>query len=211
MSNEEKQAILDVLNSLEVVDQQGGDDAYILVDVTPEMVDKLGVVGIPQETIHKYGDAETVCILALAFGEGYANGFQKDELVYYAPGTINYLVQEAHSNAVDKGWWADDRSFGEIIALIHSEASEALEDYRNGTAPTEMWFEAKDKDTGHKAISTVQHTLYWKPCGIPSELADIVIRVFDACGRYEIDLEQAIREKMAYNATRPQRHGGKVL
>ncbi|WP_239711767.1 hypothetical protein [Paenibacillus sp. 19GGS1-52] len=50
-----------------------------------------------------------------------------------------------------------------------------------------------------------------KPCGIPSELADIVIRVMDACGRYGIDLEQAVTEKMAYNARRPQWHGGKVI
>ncbi|MEK3658224.1 hypothetical protein NSQ29_01515 [Paenibacillus sp. FSL F4-0236] len=205
------QAILNVLNSLEVVEQNGGDEAYILVDVTPEMVDELAEFGVTQDTIYKYGDAETVCILAMAFCEGYANGFVKGKLVYCTPGTINHFVNEAHCNAVDKGWWEEDRSFGEIIALIHSEASEALEDFRNGKKPVEAWYEAKDKDTGHKAVSLVQHTPYWKPCGIPSELADIVIRVFDACGRYAIDLEQAINEKMAYNATRPQRHGGKVL
>lgn len=119
--------------------------------------------------------------------------------------TINELVKEAHGNAVAKGWWEEDRSFGEIIALIHSEASEALEDFRNGKQPTEVWYEAKDGN----------HTVQWdnsrKPCGIPSELADIVIRVFDACGRYDIDLEAEIAEKMAYNATRPVRHGGKKL
>lgn len=120
--------------------------------------------------------------------------------------TINQLVQEAHQNAVSKGWWDEERSFGEVIALIHSEASEALEDYRNGSLPTEEWYQHK----AYGARST-QLTHEDKPCGIPSELADIVIRVFDACGRYGIDLEKAINEKMAYNATRPQRHGGKVL
>lgn len=203
MSN---QAILDILNSLEVEDQQGGDDAYILVNVTPEMVDELAEFGVTQDTIHKYGDAETTCILAMAFGEGYANGFKDGKLVYYTPGTINYLVNEAHCNAVDKGWWNEERSFGEIIALIHSEASEALEDFRNGSKPDEMWYQYKIG-----GFTAAQLTPEHKPCGIPSELADIVIRVFDACGRYGIDLERAITEKMKYNATRPQRHGGKVI
>lgn len=118
---------------------------------------------------------------------------------------INELVQAAHTNAVNKGWWDEDRSFGEIIALIHSEVSEALEEFRNGRNPTEVWYEHEGQEYA------VQVDDSYKPCGIPSELADIVIRVMDACGRYGIDLEQAIQEKMAYNATRPQRHGGKVL
>lgn len=120
---------------------------------------------------------------------------------------ISDLVKAAHENAVNKGWWDKELSFGEVIALIHSEASEALEDYRNGRGTNEVWFENKELKTRlHDPI-----TPNCKPCGIPSELADIVIRVMDACGHYGIDLEQAITEKMAYNATRPQRHGGKVL
>lgn len=124
--------------------------------------------------------------------------------------TITELVHAAHSNAVAKGWWQEERSFGEIIALIHSEASEALEDFRNGKKPTEVWYEAKNYD-GQVSQFTSQQYPDWKPCGIPSELADIVIRVFDVCGRHGIDLEAAIREKMAYNRTRPERHGGKVI
>ncbi|PWW06302.1 hypothetical protein DFQ01_103204 [Paenibacillus cellulosilyticus] len=125
---------------------------------------------------------------------------------------INELVKAAHENAVSKGWWEEDRSFGETIALIHSEASEALEDHRNKKDFSEVWYEYEtpegfieettDRELGDEL---------GKPCGIPSELADIVIRVFDACGQYGIDLETAITEKMAYNATRPQRHGGKKL
>jgi NTP pyrophosphatase (non-canonical NTP hydrolase) len=137
--------------------------------------------------------------------------------------TINQLVQEAHQNAVSKGWWEEDRSFGEIIALIHSEVSEALEDHRNGKGVKEVWYEYNDARYGKLTskdpemwivtnnYSEERAEVLGKPCGIPSELADIVIRVFDACGRYDIDLERIIEEKMEYNATRPQRHGGKIL
>ncbi|MYX21982.1 hypothetical protein GTY77_18230 [Streptomyces sp. SID8380] len=126
--------------------------------------------------------------------------------------TINELVQEAHQNAVSKGWWEGDRSFGELIALMHSELSEALEDYRNGKAVNKVWYEYKEEDGEISRVSGfIRNGVLGKPCGIPSELADVVIRVFDTCGRYGIDLERIIEEKMEYNATRPQRHGGKKL
>lgn len=132
-------------------------------------------------------------------------------------GQISYLVNVAHSNAVNKGRYDESRSFGDIISLIHSELSEALEDHRNGRGFTETWYEFKDVDgkTFESNLSEWQYApgewMPGKPCGIPSELADAVIRIFDACGHYGIDLEYAIRGKMAYNATRPNRHGGKVL
>ena len=39
---------------------------------------------------------------------------------------FNELRDEVHENAVKHGWWDEERSFGEIIALCHSELSEAL-------------------------------------------------------------------------------------
>ena len=105
--------------------------------------------------------------------------------------TIKGLVYEAHNNSVKHGWWdGDNRNIPEKIALIHSEASEALEDYRNGDMRLEV-----DQNG--------------KPVGFPSELADIVIRVADLCGYLEIDLEEAIKMKHQYNLSRPYRHGGK--
>jgi NTP pyrophosphatase (non-canonical NTP hydrolase) len=107
---------------------------------------------------------------------------------------INRLCDLAHQNAKVHGWWEEDRSFGEQIALMHSELSEALEDFRNGRDMKEVYFE---KET--------------KPCGIPVELADVVIRIFDTCGRYGIDLQEAITIKMEYNKSRPYKHGGKII
>lgn len=77
MTKTNNQAILDVLNNLEVVDQCGGDDAYILVENSLETREKLNNLGVKPETLINYGDEETFCILALAFGEGYANFFYK--------------------------------------------------------------------------------------------------------------------------------------
>jgi NTP pyrophosphatase (non-canonical NTP hydrolase) len=107
---------------------------------------------------------------------------------------LNELVKKAHKNAVEHGWHDDKRTFGELIALCHSELSEALEEHRAGVDYTEEYTDP-----------------VLKPCGIPSELADVVIRIADMCGLYGIDLDDAVKKKMEYNKKRPYRHGGKVI
>ncbi|MGG3307470.1 hypothetical protein ABER23_08580 [Paenibacillus lautus] len=79
-----RQAILDVLNSFEVVDQSGGEDCYILVENSQVNRSKLNAVGVSSKTIDKYGDHETFCILSLAFGENYAD-FWASGLTLYGP------------------------------------------------------------------------------------------------------------------------------
>lgn len=103
---------------------------------------------------------------------------------------LNTLVVVAHQTAVNHGWWEQDRPFSELIALCHSELSEALEEARSGHWPNETYYGPDGK-----------------PEGVPTELADVLIRIFDLCGRYDIDLGIAVAEKMAYNEGRPRKHG----
>lgn len=111
--------------------------------------------------------------------------------------SIRALQQEAHNNACNKGWWdSPDGSFKqlrpipELLMLVTTEVAEAMEAYRDAIALYEL-------DKGKK------------PVGFAHELADVMIRVADMAEAYGIDLEKAIKQKMAYNATRPHRHGGK--
>ena len=115
-------------------------------------------------------------------------------------GQITELVKEAHETAIEHGWWEAAPEFGTLIALCHSELSEALEEYRKGNFPQDI-----------RREPVVSPLIHVKTEGIPSELADTVIRIFDLCGYYGIDLETAILEKMKYNKVRPYRHGGKII
>lgn len=45
---------------------------------------------------------------------------------------VNEFAKDVHENAVAHGWWDTARSFPEVAALIHSEVSEALEEWRDG-------------------------------------------------------------------------------
>lgn len=106
---------------------------------------------------------------------------------------IDILIRESHNTAKEKGWWDESRSFGELIALMHSELSEALEVYRK---------------EGDEKVAEI-YPGYIE--GVPIEIADLLIRVFDMCGKYNIDLAKALIIKMEYNKTRPYRHGGKII
>lgn len=106
---------------------------------------------------------------------------------------LNELATEVHEIAKSKGWWDEEKSFGDLTALIHSEVSEAFEEFRNHHKPDEIYLNEG------------------KPEGIPIELADAVIRILDVCARYKIDFDAAVRQKIEFNKTRPTKHGGKKL
>lgn len=109
---------------------------------------------------------------------------------------INQLIKEAHENAINKGWWEEERTFGEMISLMHSELSEALEEYRKGKDVCEGYYSCQS-DSIH-CNGECKKCKYAKPEGIPVELADAIIRIFDLCGKYEIDLESEIENAIEY-------------
>ncbi len=100
---------------------------------------------------------------------------------------LSILQHTCHQAAREGGWWHDihtgkplDRNVGELLCLIHSEISEAMEAHRKG-----LW----DDKLPHRP-------------GIEVELADAVIRIADLCGGLGLDLAGAVVEKLQYNANR---------
>jgi len=117
---------------------------------------------------------------------------------------LNTLRDEIHKNAVEKGWWDEERSFGDVISLCHSELSEALEEYRRDNKL--LYYVDDEGDPSD--VPTNTHT---KPEGIAIEFADVIIRILDYCGYRGINIDEAIRIKNEFNKTRPYRHGGKRM
>ena len=86
---------------------------------------------------------------------------------------------------------------GNKLMLIVSEVVEAHDELRKGHAANRTYY----------PDMTVNGVMSSKPEGVPSELADVVIRVLDFCYTEGIDLEAIINEKLAFNATRERLHG----
>lgn len=123
--------------------------------------------------------------------------------------TLNALRDAAYENAVAHGFHNRPQTVGEAMALIHSEVTEAFEAYREGgSLSAHLYNMAGDMET---TISASSSGRLYKPIGVVSELADIIIRVLDFSGKHNIDIERAVKEKMTFNITRPHMHGGKLL
>ena len=111
-----------------------------------------------------------------------------------------YEINEAN------GWFEDieQRTFGDDVALLHSEVSEMLEAFRDGGYD--------DLTLGGPILNGDGQVVGLpKPEGVGSEAADVLIRLLDVCRRRGIDLVTEFERKNAYNRTRGYRHGGKRL
>ena len=104
--------------------------------------------------------------------------------------SFNLLANNVHDTAVEKGWWDEERNNGEIIALMHSELSEALEAIRHGNPPDDKIPEFT---------------------GVEAELADVIIRIMDMAPARGWRIAEAVIAKIAMNKTRARKHGGKAF
>lgn len=92
--------------------------------------------------------------------------------------------------ARDHGWEDPNQNDGELICLMHSELSEALEALRHGNPPSEHIPEFS---------------------GVEEELADAVIRIMNYAANKGHRLPEAILAKKEFNRNRPYKHGGKAF
>jgi len=100
---------------------------------------------------------------------------------------LHHVQRGIYNLMEEKGFHEGPFNFGESIALIHSELSEALEADR------------EDLRSDHCPELT----------GVQEELADAFVRILHLAERLGFDLGAAVVTKMAYNETRGHKHGGK--
>lgn len=116
--------------------------------------------------------------------------------------TYKALIEASHAQAKKSGWWDDgieNRSLDEQFNNFHAEVSEAWEQYRDGKMAT--WYSHHGKQVGDSDRAEVDGMMQcniaalhktepeWapaKPEGFFVELADLIIRLADTCGAYEI-------------------------
>ena len=124
---------------------------------------------------------------------------------------IRFLTELCGSDAQKKGWHEDrpeDSALlghwqGNKLMLMVSELVEAHDEIRTGHKADETYYPTAPAP----GTITTQEVKVYKPEGVPSELADTVIRIFDFCYTEGIDLGSIIQEKLTYNRTRAYKHG----
>lgn len=137
-------------------------------------------------------------------------------------GILKLMADEVEACNKARGWYDNERTFGDEIALLHSEVSEALEEYRRHGAQRYVvhgmpYGEVAYLKEGDEYPFTTTHEhgkqelRLMKPEGVPSELADVLIRLLDTARRHGVDLFAEYRAKMDFNWGREYRHGGKAL
>jgi NTP pyrophosphatase (non-canonical NTP hydrolase) len=116
---------------------------------------------------------------------------------------INQLSQKILAINIKNGFYEGEKNIGEMLCLIHSEVSEALECDRNN-----LYCKNNDIDEENDQVFNQAFTEQVKDT-FEDELADIMIRVMDLAAYKKVDLEKHINLKMRYNSLRVYKHGKK--
>ena len=115
---------------------------------------------------------------------------------------LNELSKNIYEGNKARGFWEKERNLGEMLMLVVTELSEALEAHRSGKKCTHgdkvAYFESDDMLQAFK--QNIKDTF-------EDEIADAVIRLLDMCGGLDIDIDFHVRTKLMYNASRPYKHG----
>jgi len=138
---------------------------------------------LPDEVFEGVRALQTFC-----HANARAKGFHRatDELSAYVSSIGGIERADGLSRIQDRA--------GNRLLLIVGEIIEAHEEIRDGHLPNEEWLNQAPGKEG-------------KPEGVPSEIADALIRILDFAGEHDIDLADVVRRKLAYNATREAMHG----
>lgn len=127
-------------------------------------------------------------------------------LLAEVPAGLNDLANSIHKNNIEKGFYEKEKNIGEMLCLIHSEVSEALEaDRKDKYALRPIAF--AEKNYGEDDF--VEAYKDWVKGSFEEEMADIIIRVLDLCAFKGIDIVGHIKAKMRYNLQRDKYHGKK--
>ena len=135
---------------------------------------------------------------------------------------VNDMAQKCYDGSAAKGWHDPDmdakRTPLEFHMLVVSEVAEATEAVRNGWPA--VCVDNPDPEAGPRMVAITPlllSSMYpsllaeHKPEGEATELADAVIRIMDYFVMMGWDMEAVMNAKLAFNATRSHRHGGKAL
>ena len=121
--------------------------------------------------------------------------------IIYAAISQTFTVRDMQRAA-----WANSEAHGfhKVPALDAERLNFALKLLLIVCEVAEAWEEVR---SGRHALNETYYRTDGKPEGVPAELADIAIRLGDLCGIAKVDLQDAVKEKAAYNAGRPMMHG----
>lgn len=124
---------------------------------------------------------------------------------------ITQLCQQAYDNSLAHGFWEDYIAIKHVL-FEHSKSPEHdMDKYLTDTKLAKidlMHSELGEMTEGVRKPGPDQHCPEFTQEEI--ELADCLIRAFDYAGAFGLRLAEAIEAKMAYNQSRPYKHGKKA-